>query len=125
MAPKTVYLACAPEDGLFRTLFTTQWSRAGARVRFLDAPGKSVDAQAWEADVAARIRRADAVIALIGPNTQNSEDALWPIRCAAAEGKPLLGLWVDRDHQVKPAQMGSARCQGWTWENVGEFLDTL
>ncbi|GGG66251.1 hypothetical protein GCM10011374_32860 [Kocuria dechangensis] len=125
MRPKTLYLAYAEEDGLFRDLFTTQWSRAGATAQFVDPPGTTADAQQWKEDVRARIRRSDGVIALIGGYTETSDVALWPIRCAVAEGKPLLGLWLEADHRVKPAEMGSARCQSWTWENVGEFLDAL
>lgn len=125
MAPKTVYLACAEEDDLFRELFTTQWSRAGARARFVNPPERETCSSEWKRDVQARIRRSDGVIALIGGYTPTSDAALWPIRCAAAEGKPLLGLWLEPDHRVKPAEMGPARCQSWTWENIGDFLETL
>lgn len=125
MAPKTVYLACAEEDELFRELFTTQWARAGASARFLRSPDEGPDTEGWKKDVEERIRRSDGVIALVGGYTPTSDAALWPIRCAAAEGKPLMGLWLETGHRVKPSEMGAARCHSWTWENIGEFLDAL
>ena len=42
-----------------------------------------------------------------------------------AEDKPLLGLWVEPEARKKPAEMGPARCETWTWENIGNFLDRL
>lgn len=125
MAPKTVFLAFAEEDKLFRDLFITQWARAGAPLEFLAVPGGRTCSQPWKEQAWDRIRRSDGVIALIGGNTPASVGELWQIRCAVAEGKPLLGLWVDSDHRIKPAEMGSARCETWTWENVGDFIDRL
>jgi hypothetical protein len=125
MAPKTVFLACAEQDELFRDLFTTQWARAGAQARFLDPPGDTTCPVEWKQDVRERIRGCDGVIALIGGDTRASEAALWQIRCAVAEGKPLMGLWLEPALRVKPDAMGAARCEAWTWENVGDFLDRL
>ncbi len=125
MAPKTVYLACAADDGPYRELFRTQWSRAGAQARFLDPPADRTTPAVWKTDVRARIRRSDAVIALITAGTPASAEQQWQIRCARAEGKPLLGLWLESGHRVKPAELGPARCENWSWETIGDFLDTL
>ena len=125
MAPKTVFLAFAEHDELFRDLFTTQWARAGDQARFLDSPGDETCPQEWKKDVRERIRDCDGVIALIGGHTPDSAAERWQIRCAVAEGKPLLGLWVEAQHRRKPAEMGSARCEPWTWENIGDFIDAL
>lgn len=125
MAPKTVFLAFAEQDELFRDLFTTQWARAGDQARFLDSPGDETCPQEWKKDVQERIRGCDGVVALIGGDTSASAAARWQIRCAVAEGKPLLGLWVETGHRRKPAEMGPARCESWTWENIGDFIDRL
>ena len=125
MAPKTVFPAFAERDELYRNLFTTQWARAGDQARFLDSPGGETCPPEWKKDVQERIRGCDGVIALIGGHTPASTAALWQIRCAVAEGKPLLGLWVESEHRRKPAEMGPARCESWTWENIGDFLDGL
>jgi hypothetical protein len=119
------FLAFAEQDELFRDLFTTQWARAGDQARFLDAPGDGRCLGEWKKDVRERIRECDGVIALIGGCTPDSAEALWQIRCAVDAGKPLLGLWVETEHQAKPVEMGSARCESWTWENIGEFVDRL
>lgn len=115
----------AEQDGLFRNLFTAQWSRAGDQARFLDLPEDGTCAQKWRNDVRTRIRGCDGVIALIGGYTPVSAGQLWQIQCAVAESKPLLGLWVESDRRVKPVEMGSARCESWSWENIGDFLDRL
>ncbi|GAA1763495.1 TIR domain-containing protein [Kocuria aegyptia] len=125
MAPKTVFLAFAEQDELFRDLFTTQWARAGDQARFLDALGDGTCPEEWKKHVRERIRDCDGVIALIGGSTPASAAALWQIRCAVTEGKPLLGLWVESEHRWKPDEMGPARCESWTWENIGDFLDRL
>jgi hypothetical protein len=125
MAPKTVFLAFAEQDELFRNLFTAQWARAGDQARFLEPPGDGTCPGEWKQDVRERIRRSDGVIALIGGCTPASDAALWQIRCAVDEDKPLLGLWVETEHRRKPAEMGPARCEPWTWENIGNFLDRL
>jgi hypothetical protein len=125
MAPKTVFLAFAEQDELFRDVFTAQWSRAGDQARFLAPPADGACPQQWQRDVRERIRGCDGVIALIGGGTSDSPAARWQLRCAVAEGKPLLGLWVEPEHRGKPAEMGPARCESWTWENIGDFLDGL
>jgi hypothetical protein len=125
MAPKTVFLAFAEQDELFRNLFTAQWDRAGDQARFVEPPGNGTSPDEWKQDVRDRIRRSDGVIALIGGGTPDSDAARWQIRCAVAEDKPLLGLWVEPEARKKPAEMGPARCETWTWENIGNFLDRL
>jgi hypothetical protein len=125
MAPKTVFLAFAEQDRLFRNLFITQWSRAGAQVQFVEPPESQACAPQWHQDVQKRIGRSDGVIALIGACTPGSADQLWQLRCAVGEGRPLLGLWLEPDHRLKPLEMGAARCETWTWENVGDFIDAL
>ena len=125
MAPKTVFLAFAEQDELFRDLFTAQWDRSGDQARFLDPPAGEDRPGEWRKDVQERIRGCDGVVALIGGGTSASAAALWQIRCAVAEGKPLLGLWVETEHRSKPAEMGPARCESWTWENIGDFIDRL
>ncbi|MGQ1795870.1 hypothetical protein ACT4S5_01845 [Kocuria oceani] len=125
MAPKTVFLAFVEQDELFRDLFTTQWARAGDQARFLDSPGDGTCLGEWKKDVRERIRACDGVIALVGGSTPDSVEALWQIRCAVDAGKPLLGLWVEAGHRAKPMEMGPARCETWTWENIGDFIDRL
>ena len=113
MAPKTVFLAFAEQDELFRDLFTTQWARAGDQARVLDALGDGTRPGEWKRHVRERIRGCDGVIALIGGSTPASAAALWQIRSAVDE------------HRSKPAEMGPARCESWTWENIGDFIDRL
>ncbi|MFI7743115.1 TIR domain-containing protein [Kocuria rhizosphaericola] len=125
MAPKTVFLAFAEQDELFRDLFIAQWARAGDQAWFLDSPGNGTCPGEWKKEVRERIRDCDGVIALVGGSTPTSAEALWQIECAVAVGKPLLGLWVENEHRSKPAEMGPARCETWTWENIGDFIDRI
>jgi hypothetical protein len=112
------------DDEASRNLFTGQRTNDGTPFEYMDLSVKERYDSDWKAKVTTRIRRSDGVIALISKNTPSSEGELWEIETAVAEGKPLLGIWLG-DYRTKPAEMGSAPCKTWTWDNVNNFIDSL
>lgn len=125
MASKTVFIAFAKEDEAIRNLFTGQRVHPDTPFEFIDMSVKEPYSSEWKAKVRTRIRRSDGVIALISSNTPKATGQLWEISCAVDEGVPLIGIWIEDDYRTKPAEMGSAPCVAWTWDNVSNFIDGL
>jgi hypothetical protein len=112
------------DDEKSRNLFTGQRTYNGTPFEYIDFSVKERYETDWKAKVTTRIRRSDGVIALISPNTPSSTGQLWEMQTAIAEGKPLLGIWLD-GYRTKPAAMGTAPCKPWTWDNVNDFIESL
>jgi hypothetical protein len=122
---KTVFIAFATEDESSRNLFTGQRVLARTPFEFTDMSVKEPYETEWKTRVRTRIRRSDGVIALISSSTPKADGQLWEIQCAAEEGKPRLGIWLEQNYRTKPTAMGSASCVVWTWDAVAAFIDGL
>lgn len=122
---KTVFIAFAKEDEATRNLFTGQRVHPKTPFEFVDLSVKEAYESGWKDKVRTRIRRSDGVIALISANTPKATGECWEISCAAEEGVPLLGIWIQDGYRTKPKEMGGAPCKAWTWENVASFIDGL
>ncbi len=122
---KTVFIAFAKEDEKTRNLFTGQRVHPKTPFEFTDMSVKEPYDSEWKERVRTRVRRSDGVIALISSNTPKASGELWEIKCAVEEAKPLLGIWIEDGYRTKPAEMGSAACKGWTWDNIANFIDGL
>ena len=125
MSSKTVFIAFAKENESSRNLFTGQRVHPKTPFEFTDMSVKEPYSSGWKLRVRTRIRRSDGVIALISSSTPSATGQLWEISCAVEEGKPLIGVWIEEGYGAKPAQMGSAPCKSWTWDNVAAFVDSL
>ena len=122
---KTVFIAFAKEDEGIRNLFTGQRVHPKTPFEFTDMSVKEPYSSDWQARVRTRIRRSDGVIVLISKNTPKATGQLWEIKCAVAEKKPLLGIWIEDGYRVKPVEMGTAPVKQWTWDNIAAFIDGL
>ncbi|WP_010145913.1 TIR domain-containing protein [Serinicoccus profundi] len=125
MADKIVFIAFAKEDERTRDLFVGQRKLGTTPYDWTDMSVKKPYDEEWKERVRTRIRRSNGVIALISSSTPQATGELWEIECAREEGKPLLGIWIEKGYRTKPTAMGSAPCKEWTWENVGNFIDGL
>jgi hypothetical protein len=121
---KIVYIAFAEEDVGCRNLFSGKRIHPETPFEFTHMPLKQPGDPDWRERARARIKRSDGVIALISPSTPEAEGQLWEIECAVEEGKKILGIWLEDGYEVKPAEIGSAPCKEWTWENVAAFIDS-
>jgi hypothetical protein len=122
---KVVFIAFAKEDEGTRNLFTGQRVHPGKPFSFTDMSVKAPYDSQWKERVRTRIRRSDGVIALISSSTPRAAGELWEISCAVTEGKPLIGVWIEKGYRTKPSQLGSAKCIDWTWEGIATFIDSL
>jgi hypothetical protein len=122
---KVVFIAFAKEDESTRNLFSGQRVHPDTPFEFTDMSVKEPYSSEWKEKVRTRVRRSDGVIALISSSTPSAAGELWEIKCAVEESKPLLGIWIEDGYRTKPAEMGSAPCKPWTWDNVADFIDSL
>lgn len=125
MASKIVFIAFAKEDDRTRDLFVGQRKLGRTPYDWTDMSAKTPYDADWKERVRTRIRRSDGFIALISDNTPRATGQLSEIKCAREEGKPLLGIWIQKGYRTMPADLGSATCKDWTWQNVGNFIDGL
>jgi hypothetical protein len=125
MADKRVFIAFAKEDERIRDLIKGQSLNTRSPFEYVDMSVKSPYDTEWKQRVRSRIRGCDGVIALLSRNSLSADGEKWEIRCAVDEMKPLLGLWIYKDDQSKPAEMGSAKCITWTWDGIATFINSL
>lgn len=125
VAESVVFIAFAKEDENARNLFTGQRLLTRTPFTFTDMSVKQPYETEWKQRVQTRIRRSDGVIALISSSTPQATGQLWEIKCAVAEGKPLLGIWIESGYRRKPVEMGNAPCKVWTWDAVTDFINSL
>ncbi len=122
---KTVFIAFAKEDEGTRNLFTGQRVHTRTPFEFIDMSVKEPYATEWKERVTTRIRRSYGVIALISSSTPRATGQLWEISTAVAEGKPVLGVWIEDGYRTKPAEMGGKPCVVWSWDAISNFIDSL
>lgn len=125
MASKVVFIAFAKEDESTRNLFTGQRIHSKTPFEFIDMSVKEPYKTDWKDRVRTRVRRSDGVIALISKSTPRAAGQLWEIKCARDEKKAMIGVWITDGFRTKPAEMGSAPCVAWSWENIANFIDKL
>lgn len=123
---KVVFIAFAKKDEWARNLFTGQKVNPDTPFEFVDMSVKEPYTEnEWKERVQTRIRRSHGVIALISSNTPSATGELWEIKCAVAEQKPMMGLWIEDGYRTKPPEMNDAPCFDWTWTNVEKFINRL
>lgn len=121
---KVVFVAFAKEDEASRNLLKGQSLNTKSPFEYVDMSVKEPYDNSWKTQTRTRIKRSDGVIALISKNTSKADGELWEIKCARDEGKPLMGIWIG-EYRTKPAEMGSAPCKVWTWDNIADFINGL
>ncbi|TCC36331.1 TIR domain-containing protein [Kribbella speibonae] len=122
---RVIFIAFAMEDEGIRNLFTGQSLNTRTPYEFVDMSVKEPYKTAWKDRVRTRIRRSHGVIALISSDTPQATGQLWEISCAADEGKPLLGVWIDPKYRTKPVELGTAPCTEWTWPAITAFVEDV
>lgn len=122
---KVVFIAFAKEDEQSRDLLRGQSLNTGSPFEYIDMSVKDPYDKEWKDRVRTRIRRSDGVIALLSENSLSADGEKWEIKCAVEEEKPLLGLFIYKDDNSKPTEVGSAKCIRWTWDGVADFIDSL
>ena len=105
---RVIFIAFAKEDEKSRDLLRGQSLHTESPFEYIDMSVKDPYSSEWKERVRTRIRRSDGVIALLSENSLTASGEKWEITCAVEEKKPLLGLFIYKNDNSKPSEMGSA-----------------
>ena len=93
---KRIFIAFAVEDKAFCDLLRGQSKLGNCPIVYTDLSVKQPWDSAWKPRCRERIRGCDGVIALLSRNVRTAAGARWEIKCAIAEGVPVLGVYISR-----------------------------
>lgn len=119
---KIVFIAFAIEDEWARDLLKGQSLSTSSPFEYTDMSVKEAYDKEWKERVRTRIRRSDGVIVTVSKNSDLSSGQKWEIQCAKEEGKPILGIWVNKDDRTNIVGVNT---KVWTWANITTFIDSL
>jgi hypothetical protein len=119
---KVVFVAFAIEDEASRNLLKGQALLTASPFEYIDMSVKEAYESDWKEKVRTRIRRSAGVIALISKNSLNSSGQKWEIQCARDEGKPVLGMWINKDDRTA---VNGVNTVAWDWNAIAKFIDSL
>ena len=119
---KVIFVAFAIEDEKQRDLLKGQSLNTNSPFDYIDMSVKDAYDTDWKNRVRTRIRRSDAVIALVSKNSLTSSGQKWEISCAKDEKKKLLGIWA---YTTDRTNLAGVRTVVWTWDAIAKFIDSL
>jgi hypothetical protein len=115
------------EDKVRRDQLKEQAKRKKSPFEYIDMSAKKAwKEDEWQKRCRTKIKRSDAVIALISKKTYHASGARWEMKCAQEEGKPVLGIQVKWNNPgAKPPELGNNPLVKWSWANISEFLKAI
>ena len=122
MTKKVIFVAFAIEDETLRDFLKGQSLNSRTEFEYVDMSVKEPYDTGWKDRVRTRIRRSDAVIALISKNSLTSTGQKWEIQCAKEEGKKIIGIWCRTGDQTA---INGIQTIKWTWDGITNFINSL
>ncbi|WP_144782975.1 TIR domain-containing protein [Microbacterium sp. BH-3-3-3] len=119
---KTIFVAFAIEDERQRDFLKGQSLHPRAPYEFIGMSVKEPYDSEWKQRVRTRIRRSHGVIVLVSKNSLTSSGQKWEIQCAKEEGKPIRGIWADKDDRTTLAGVSTV---AWSDASIAAFIDSL
>jgi hypothetical protein len=119
---KRIFVGFAVEDQKYRALLRGQSRLGGCPIDYTDFSVKEPWKASWKTRCRTRIKGCDGVIALLSKNVRTADGARWEIKCAAAEGVPILGVYIFKDDRYKPPEIAGKRVITWTWDGIGNWI---
>lgn len=121
---KRIFVSFAIEDKWARDLMRGQSRLGRSPITYTDFAVKRAWSAAWKTKCRSRIRGCDGMIALLSSNVRRADGARWEIKCAVAEGIPVLGVYIGAD-RYKPPEIRGRRVIRWTWAGIGNWINRL
>lgn len=123
---KRVFTSFAIEDVRLRDLFVGQAKHDKVPYEFVDMSVKQPWDSEWKARCRTRIRGCNAVIVLITKNLKQASGAIWEIKCAKEENKPILGVYIGGATILDTTdELNGIKKVNWTWVNIAEFINKI
>lgn len=122
---KRIFVAFAIEDRVYRDFLKGQSLNTASPFEYTDMSVKEPWSSEWKDKVRSRMKGCHGVIALLSKNTLSATGALYEIKVAREESRPILGVYIHDDDRSKPNEMGNAPAVPWTWDKIKEFIDGL
>jgi len=123
---KRIFISFAIEDERIRDLFVGQARNAVVPYELVDMSVKEPWSDSWKTRCRSRIKGCDGVVVLITKNLKNADGALWEIKCAKEEGKPILGVYMSNcGASDAPNELAGIRKIDWTWDGIAQFVNSL
>lgn len=119
---KVIFIAFAIEDQRSRDLIKGQSLHTKSPFEFVDMSVKTPYDKEWKERVRTRIKRSDGVLVLISKNSLKSDGQNWEMECAKEEKKPIRGIYIYTDDRTNIVGVNT---MVWTWENIGNWIDSL
>lgn len=123
---KRIFISFAIEDFNQKILFTGQAKNNGVPFEYTDMSVKIPWESSWKSQCRERIKSCRGVIVLVSNNLKNADVALWEIKCAKEELKPIYGIYIESVLSYNiPTELQGINIKAWTWENVKSFIDLM
>lgn len=123
---KRIFTSFAVEDVRLRDLFIGQARYEKVPYELVDMSVKQPWDTEWKIKCRTRIKGCNGVVVLITKNLKNASGALWEIRCAKEENKPLLGVYIGEATILNsPDELNGVKKVSWSWSNIAEFVNNL
>jgi hypothetical protein len=122
-----IFSSFAIEDAVLRSFLVGQARNERSPFSFVDMSVKEPWDSDWKANCRTKIKGCDGVIGIITHNTPKATGQLWELRCAYAEGVPVLLIYGQQDTRptVLPEPISERRIWSWTWPTIAAFLERL
>jgi hypothetical protein len=120
---KRIFVSFAMENRNLRDLFVGQARNGRTPFELIDMSVKEAWDNAWKTNCRARIKSCTGMVGLITADTAKADGQLWELKCALADGIPLLLINADGKSSRPPAGLETKSVSNWTWDNVFNFIE--
>lgn len=113
-------------DVRYRDLLVGQAKHPLSSIEIVDWSLKVAFDEKWMTQCRDWIRRSSIVIQLVGQNTWKAKGAVWEVKCAKAEGIPVLGVYIDKNNKGQiPESLKGSPVIDWTWDEIANIVKKL
>ena len=124
---KRVFISFAIKDSVYRDHLVDQARNNKSPFEFMDMSVKRPWKESeWKKKCRTKIKRSDAIIALLSKNTWHAGGARWEMKCAIEEKKPIIGMHIKKnDKRAIPPELKRKKIIIWSWPNIERFVNKV
>ena len=123
---KRIFTSFAIEDERKRDLFVGQARNEKVPYELVDMSVKKPWDSYWKTNCRRKIRGCDGVIVLITEHLKKADGAIWEVKCAKEEDKPILGVYMKGMTLINtPNELNGIKKVTWKWDKIAVFVNSL